>query len=772
MGERLLRIKASAFRGVPDQLDIPLPGGRSLIVLGENGTGKSTIADALEWYFTGKIAYLSHEGRAEALRNLAASADAKTSVEVETDGALGGCAVMPDGPPEAPKQAGQRETLLLRGRTLAEFIDRSKGEKWRVLAEILGFEAVDRVRLELQRARNDLRNELRAARDAVNVQAASIAATLKTAPNNLSSDVILQAISERCRQAELTEPTSFEQVLDPSWAAGAVDEAGTSRATQLSSLASELTTGGLTPNIDVVDVWNGRLRDESLPDAALIHFLGSAETLLQRRESADECPLCHQTIQADRLQELVRAALAGLQEAAQEFEAVQNQLRGLIDELTRAEDSRKDRQEKALTLGVRLEPLPVVPIRQLRHSLTRHLPVDPQTLVSLPQALKDWDSSSAVTIAAAAPTAPTAKSRRLWDLAGLAQQARDWHGAVVERTRAEKALELAQSVFGEYQERQGRYVQAVLKTISGRVAEIYGALHPGEGLGAVEVEVWGDKGVELSVDFHGRRTKPPHGVLSESHLNSLAIALFLGMAETFNDRLGFLVLDDVVNSFDIGHRGQLAEVLTSRFEGRQLVVLTHDPIFFERVTRLAPSWTRCEFTSWTFKDGPRTTAYDSRTVLAKARVALDGHDTMGAGQKGRRALEELLQEICEALTAPLAFRRGARNDHREVGELFKGLRRALKDYAPAFLKELTPRLTSLEADTAAALNVEAHASLGKAAAAEIGAALTRIEELDAVWSCAACGTRVWTRGTPDASRCRCGTRHFPPPPVASSGTPS
>ena len=153
MGERLLWIRANAFRGVPDRLDVALTGGRSLIVLGENGTGKSTIADALEWYFTGKIAYLNHEGRAEALRNLAASAHLETSVEIETDGGLSGRAVMSDGPPPPPRQAWQRETFLLRGRTLAEFIDRTKGEKWRVLAEILGLEAVDRVRLDLQRAR-------------------------------------------------------------------------------------------------------------------------------------------------------------------------------------------------------------------------------------------------------------------------------------------------------------------------------------------------------------------------------------------------------------------------------------------------------------------------------------------------------------------------------------------------------------------------------------------------------------------------------------------
>lgn len=762
MGERLLRIRANAFRGVPDRLDVALTGGRSLIVLGENGTGKSTIADALEWYFTGKIAYLNHEGRAEALRNLAASANIETSVEIETDGGLSGRVVMSDGPPPATRQAGQRETFLLRGRTLAEFIDRTKGEKWRVLAEILGLEAVDRVRLELQRARNDLGNEAREARDAVKRRAVSVAAALKAIPDDLSGEMILIALSERCREAELDPPPSFEDLLDPAWPTAAAAGVEGSQFTQLSTLATELRAGGPTPDAGVADTWNRRLKDESLPDTALLHFLHSADVLLQRRESVDECPLCQQPIESARLQELVRRALVGFQEAARQFETVREQLRGLIDEVTRAEAWRRDRREKALTLGVALPPPPVVPVRQVRSSLDRNLPVDRQVVEAVTQAFRGWDSTSARTISSAVPTAPTLRDRRLWELGVLAQQVRDWHRAVAVRARAERALELADTVFGEYQERQGKYVQAVLRSISGRVAEIYGVLHPGEGLGAVDVEMWGDKGVELSVDFHGKRTKPPHGVLSESHLNSLAIALFLGMAETFNERIGFLVLDDVVNSFDIGHRGQLAKVLTSRFEGRQLLVLTHDPIFFERVARLAPSWAKCEFTSWTFEDGPRTTAYESRAILVKARTALDSHDTMGAGQKGRRALEEILQETCEGLAAPLPFRRGAKNDRRETGELFKGLRRTLKEHAPALLKNVEPLLKNLEADTAAALNVEAHASQGQAAAAEIRAALTRIEAFDATWSCKGCGTRIWAKGTPEAARCRCGASHFPP----------
>ena len=120
----------------------------------------------------------------------------------------------------------------------------------------------------------------------------------------------------------------------------------------------------------------------------------------------------------------------------------------------------------------------------------------------------------------------------------------------------------------------------------------------------MSVEPWTAKGIELAIDFYGSRQRPPHGVLSESHLNSLAIALFLAMAESFNQRIGFLLLDDVINSFDVEHRGRLAELLAEGFAEWQLIVLTHDQQFFEHLSRRAPSWRKLEFTSWSYAARP------------------------------------------------------------------------------------------------------------------------------------------------------------------------
>lgn len=176
MAERITRVSATAFRGVPETFTVELPDARSLIVFGDNGTGKSTIADALEWYFTGHVEFLRHEGRQQALRHLAAAADTTTSVEIATTGDLGGQISYPDGTaPLSVLEVASQETFLLRGRTLVQFVEKPKAEKWKALAQILGLDAVDQLRLNLQRVKNELQRDHESAAEALRVQSTSLA---------------------------------------------------------------------------------------------------------------------------------------------------------------------------------------------------------------------------------------------------------------------------------------------------------------------------------------------------------------------------------------------------------------------------------------------------------------------------------------------------------------------------------------------------------------------------------------------------------------------
>ena len=59
------RITISGFRGILATFSLNFLKGRSLrsmVVYGRNGTGKSSITDAWEWFHTEKIGHLAREG--------------------------------------------------------------------------------------------------------------------------------------------------------------------------------------------------------------------------------------------------------------------------------------------------------------------------------------------------------------------------------------------------------------------------------------------------------------------------------------------------------------------------------------------------------------------------------------------------------------------------------------------------------------------------------------------------------------------------------------
>jgi energy-coupling factor transporter ATP-binding protein EcfA2 len=760
VSEKVQRLVMHAFRGVPGEMTVDFGKGDSIVVYGDNGTGKSTIADALEWYFTGGIELLSHEGRQHAVRHMGGDGGGPTTVEVVTNGTLGGTVAFPDERQEDAFRALRRETFLLRGRTLADFINKTKTEKWKALVEILGLDAIESLREDLQRARNELRKSAKIAEEDVR----TFRRALSGGADKVTQEIVLANLQQFCEALGVALPRTLDEVADPSWLTAAVGAGATgSGPSERESVLVEIRALS-APALDKKSLaaWNALVasdRARLLPRATLVR---EAKRLVETRSiDKGRCPICGQTLDEKTLARRIEKALVEVMDATRDLERFHDPVVEQADLLEAAHDKRQSIHARARGIALEVPEIPRFPGAGLHESVDALAAVDIDSIETYLSGINAWDKAAGKLARKAAPADAT-RDTQLVMLAALCQQVTAWQQAETKAARAAKALELAEKVFDAYQQKQKDNLAELLTQISRRVAHLYSALHPGEDLDGVSIEPWTAKGVELAIDFHGSRQRPPHGVLSESHLNSLAIALFLAMAETFNQQLGFLLLDDVINSFDVEHRGRLAELLADEFADWQLIVLTHDQQFFEHLSRRAPSWRKLEFTSWSYGSGPRTTQYATSGILAAAHERLQNGDVQSAASKARRALEELLQEVCEALYAPLPFRRGQANDKREVGELLKGLRRTLKERSKPLLDSLEPLLKNVEADVGASLNVAVHGSRGSTGASEVAAALERIATLDRAWSCPQCKTRVWHRGNPDSGRCNCGRSVFPP----------
>lgn len=753
MRARLRSLRVRSFRGVPTELEIDLgPRGSSLVVLGDNGTGKSTIADALEYYFTGRIDFLAREGRS-IFHHIASSAE-EMSVDLEfTEVTLNGVATQAS-QQLAARQIGDRESFILRGRTLAQFVESSKGEKFKALSSLLGLGPVEKLRQDLYNARNALDGEH------TNAQArlAGAEASLGRVCPTLTEAGLLREIQETAAVVGISLPESLMAALDTNWMSSFQErDSQVKRVSTMQDLAAKLRDAPVVSLI-ALRAWNATASRMSEERPVLLMLRAGAQ-MMGAGQRLDVCPLCRRPIDHLELEHRIVTTLSDMEISARALERAERGLRQVIAEMRTAWNLNEQARESAVRLGLSVHELPSSPVPALEAAQNLGAVVNDGEVQGSLTALAEWRRQVSAAVIAATPVLGQG-DQALGKLFSLVSQGRAWINCRKDASKAGVARSLAQMIYEGYTVLQGQHFQEVLGRISERLGAIYSALHPDEEFGNVGLQMQGEKGVELTLGFHGSQMCPPHAVVSESHLNSLGIALFLSMVEAFNERLGLVVLDDVVNSFDSNHRGALAEMLARDYDEWQLMILTHDQLFYNRLAKLRQSWKKVEFTSWSYEEGPRLNFFQTGLLLEKAQVALEHGDRVGAAAKGRRYVEEMFQEACEGVGGPLPFRRGFRNDRREIGEVVKGLRRGLKDLR-ALPIALSDQIGLVEADVQNVFNVEAHASQVTASVSEIRQALARVATLDAQWTCVDCGTRVWSKGDISGMTCDCRRRSMP-----------
>src|SRR5689334_10618690 len=81
---RIKKLSIQGLRGVKRTLELPL-SEKSILLYGDNGTGKSSITDSLEWFFKDYVVHLSGSeiDLKEALRNTNLSETDVSSIEID-----------------------------------------------------------------------------------------------------------------------------------------------------------------------------------------------------------------------------------------------------------------------------------------------------------------------------------------------------------------------------------------------------------------------------------------------------------------------------------------------------------------------------------------------------------------------------------------------------------------------------------------------------------------------------------------------------------------
>jgi hypothetical protein len=313
------------------------------------------------------------------------------------------------------------------------------------------------------------------------------------------------------------------------------------------------------------------------------------------------------------------------------------------------------------------------------------------------------------------------------------------------------------AIFERFVSVQNAALQSVLDKISDDVGAFYKALHPAESVNKVRLRMVGEEGVEFEYFFHGKPTHPPMKYLSESHLNSLGVVLFLASAKLFNETSKFLVLDDIVTSFDLNHRRRLLRLIKDNFADWQVMLLTHESFWFDMIKRemLPEGWKALEVTCDDYngimiEPSPEVLA----ALIAAKRQRYDVSNDL------RKLLEATLKEICFACEVKLAFRYNDQNERRMSGELLSELRSTV-NYKCAELKGDSV-FAQLEGSNLIA-TVGSHDNSESITGGDIDVALGDIATLDKLFSCVKCGRYVEARNIVAGKHkisCKCGCKEL------------
>ncbi|MFA5876663.1 MAG: AAA family ATPase, partial [Candidatus Margulisiibacteriota bacterium] len=148
---KIKTLKVREFRGIRDtSLEL---GGKSLLLLGENGTGKSSFIDALEFFYTGSVSHLEGAQGISTARHaphIRANQD-NVAVTVEFDQPHAEITRtlkdISNIPPELLDHynLGASAKFILRRKNLLDFILSQPASRYEQLAAIVGVSELDSV---------------------------------------------------------------------------------------------------------------------------------------------------------------------------------------------------------------------------------------------------------------------------------------------------------------------------------------------------------------------------------------------------------------------------------------------------------------------------------------------------------------------------------------------------------------------------------------------------------------------------------------------------
>lgn len=210
--------------------------------------------------------------------------------------------------------------------------------------------------------------------------------------------------------------------------------------------------------------------------------------------------------------------------------------------------------------------------------------------------------------------------------------------------RIHKGLKQA---FDIVHEKRVTFTQGILDGIQQEANRLFQAIHPGENIGLEQLKMEEERRGSVSQTgvFHGHTDIPPQAVFSESHLDTLGFCVWLALAKREAPGETILLIDDIFSSVDATHLGRVIDLLSAEAPNfLQVIVATHYRLWWDRCQN-AQGIQRVHLGRWCATNG--IAAQNMPRVLDELRAKIDEAvlDRQAVSSKAGILLESILDDL-------------------------------------------------------------------------------------------------------------------------------
>ena len=740
MKVKIKNISISGIRGAKSNVVLPL-NGKSVVLYGDNGTGKSSISDAIEWFYTNRVEHLSSNSEIDlkdAIRNASLKDEDVSDVSISyiKETALDASKTLVSkrnkleiGVSNTSEEyvsyidSSKEENLLLRYQYLTDFIDNTKSDKLKYLSDIIGYSEVTKKKEVLGKSYRAINTEIKNQNFEAQINTQKGVLIDKLGASFSQEKNLFEKINEKIQPLrigiEVKSLKDIDTVLEQ-LKKGTNDKLNKELAfldknnNALNTLKSEiqLINNSYSTYYDEFEKISNDV--QSIMQTFLGELLKTGDVVLKKYHKEDSCPLCLQPKNRDELQQDIAKRLKDIEEASKikaSFDNAKQLINSIslerinrlnvvfLDALLQNEDN-QNIKNGLNALKQKLEEYQKASIEKV----TSGIGLPKKDTINLSLADFNFQSEISDRIKVIQETLSKDNSIEMFSNVSASMDAflkiKQFERQKIKLENQRQSLEI---IYNEFVKVQKEGLENFINTFSETINEYYQYMNPGEPFQEIKIVTIGEEdelnGITIEYKYNGNWVSPPQKYFSESHLNCFGISFFLASVKAFNKINEFIILDDVISSFDSSHRKRFAELIFEKFSNYQIILLTHELDWFTNfVTPLAKKkgWIINEI-KWTEIKG---TFFDEKPTDIRESIekSLNESKIDNLGNPIRKYLEHILKEIAFNTEAKLSFQFNNVNEHRMPYELIMGIKSEIKKCSTE-LKSYFPVIDRIESSS-------------------------------------------------------------------------